>query len=84
MNEDYRVYICIENGSSGTNLKGNVSLDEPTFTDLEPSRAGDSGDGYIWKYSIPSLQVISSNLILPNILLYQIIGQLVQMLKLEQ
>ena len=50
MNEDYRVYICIENGSSGTNPKGNVSQDQPTFTDLEPSRAGDSGDGYIWKY----------------------------------
>ena len=50
MNEDYRVYICIENGSSGTNPKGNVSLDEPTFTDLEPSRAGERGDGYIWKY----------------------------------
>jgi len=50
MNSDYRVYICIANGSSGTNLKGNVSQDEPTFTDLEPSRAGDSGDGYIWKY----------------------------------
>ena len=43
-------YICIENGSSGTIPKGNVSQDEPTFTDLEPSRAGDSGDGYIWKY----------------------------------
>lgn len=50
MNSDYRVYICIENGSSGTIPKGNVSQDEPTFTDLEPSRAGDSGDGYIWKY----------------------------------
>lgn len=50
MNSDYRVYICIENGSSGSNPKGNVSQDEPTFTDLEPSRAGDSGDGYIWKY----------------------------------
>jgi hypothetical protein len=50
MNSDYRVYICIENGSSGTNVKGNVSQDEPTFTDLEPSRAGDSGDEYIWKY----------------------------------
>ena len=24
--------------------------DEPTFTDLEPSAAGVSGDGYIWKY----------------------------------
>ena len=50
MNEDYRVYICIENGSDGSNPKGNVSQDQPTFTDLEPSRAGDSGDGYIWKY----------------------------------
>ena len=50
MNSDYRVYVCIENGSDGTNLKGNISQDEPTFTDLEPSRAGDSGDGYIWKY----------------------------------
>lgn len=50
MNSEYRVYICIENGSSGDNPKGNVSQDEPTFTDLEPSRAGDSGDGYIWKY----------------------------------
>ena len=50
MNSDYRVYICIENGSSGKNPKGNVSQDEPKFTDLEPSRAGDSGDGYIWKY----------------------------------
>ena len=50
LNSDFRVYICIENGSSGTNLKGNVSQDEPTFTDLEPTRAGTSGDGYIWKY----------------------------------
>jgi len=55
INEDYRVYICIENGSHGdigntSNLTGNVSLDQPTFTDLEPSKAGDSGDGYIWKY----------------------------------
>jgi len=50
MNDDYRVYICIENGSDGTNPKGNISQDQPTFTDLEPSRAGDSGDGYIWKY----------------------------------
>jgi len=50
INSDFRVYICIENGSSGLNTKGNVSQDEPTFTDLEPSRAGSSGDGYIWKY----------------------------------
>jgi hypothetical protein len=50
INSDYRVYICMDNGSSGTNLKGNKSQDEPTFTDLEPSAAGVSGDGYIWKY----------------------------------
>ena len=50
MNSDYRVYVCIENGSTGASPTGNVSQDEPTFTDLEPSRAGDSGDGYIWKY----------------------------------
>jgi len=50
INSDFRVYICIDNGSSGTNLKGGKSQDEPTFTDLEPSAAGTSGDGYIWKY----------------------------------
>jgi hypothetical protein len=50
INSDYRVYICIDNGSSGINTSGNSSQDEPTFTDLEPSRAGESGDGYVWKY----------------------------------
>jgi hypothetical protein len=50
INSDFRVYICIDNGSSGINLKGNKSQDEPTFTDLEPSAAGISGDGYVWKY----------------------------------
>ena len=60
MNSDYRVYICIENGSSGSTPLGNVSQDEPTFTDLEPSRAGDSGDGYIWKYlfTVPPSDII--------------------------
>ena len=50
VNSDYRVYICIDNGSSGESPKGNKSQDEPTFTDLEPSAAGVSGDGYVWKY----------------------------------
>ena len=50
MNSEYKVYICIDNGSSGINTTGNASLDEPTFTDLEPSKAGVSGDGYLWKY----------------------------------
>ena len=50
MNSEFKVYICISNGSSGDNPSGNISQDEPTFTDLEPSRAGTSGDGYVWKY----------------------------------
>ena len=50
LNSDFKVYICIDNGSTGTNKIGNVSQDEPKFTDLEPSKAGNSGDGYIWKY----------------------------------
>jgi hypothetical protein len=50
ISSNYNVYICIDNGSNGTNITGNVSQDEPTFTDLEPSPAGASGDGYLWKY----------------------------------
>ena len=50
VNSDFRVYICLSNGSSGANTKGNGSEDEPTFVDTEPSAAGSSGDGYIWKY----------------------------------
>jgi hypothetical protein len=50
INSEYKVYICIDNGSSGINTTGNASLDEPTFTDLEPTKAGESGDGYVWKY----------------------------------
>jgi hypothetical protein len=50
MNSDYRVYICLQNGSDPENPDGRPSLDEPTFVDLEPSSAGTSGDGYVWKY----------------------------------
>jgi hypothetical protein len=49
-NSDYKVYICLNNGIDPENPSGRPSLDEPTFTDLEPKAAGDSGDGYIWKY----------------------------------
>jgi len=47
---EFKVYVCIDNGSSGTNINGNPSIDEPTFTGLEPAAAGSSGDGYLWKY----------------------------------
>ena len=50
LNSDYRVYICLQNGTDPENPSGRPSLDEPTFTDLEPRSAGTSGDGYIWKY----------------------------------
>jgi len=50
LNSDFRVYICLQNGTNPDNPNGRPSLDEPTFTDLEPRSAGSSGDGYIWKY----------------------------------
>jgi hypothetical protein len=50
INEDYKVYICLQNGSNPENPNGRPSLDQPLFTDLEPRAAGSSGDGYIWKY----------------------------------
>jgi hypothetical protein len=50
VNSDYRVYICLQNGTDPENPSGRPSLDEPTFVDLEPKPAGNSSDGYIWKY----------------------------------
>ena len=50
LNSDFRVYICLKNGTSPEQPDGKPSLDEPTFTDLEPKTAGTSGDGYVWKY----------------------------------
>ena len=48
--QDFRVYICLQNGTDPENPNGRPSLDEPRFIDLEPRSAGTSGDGYIWKY----------------------------------
>ena len=50
INSDNRVYICLQNGTTPETPDGKPSLDEPTFTDLEPRTPGSSGDGYIWKY----------------------------------
>ena len=60
INKNFDVYICIDNGSTGISSTGNASQDEPLFTDLEPSRAGESGDGYIWKYlfTVPPSDII--------------------------
>jgi hypothetical protein len=45
---EFKVYICIDNGSSGSNPTVTGSTIEPTHTDVEPSVAG--SDGYRWKY----------------------------------
>lgn len=50
INEDLRVYICLQNGTDPENPAGRPSFDQPSFIDLEPRAAGTSGDGYIWKY----------------------------------
>ena len=50
INSDFRVYICIQNGTTPDTPNGSPSLDEPTHIDLEPRAAGTSGDGYLWKY----------------------------------
>ena len=47
INSEFKVYICIDNGSSGIKTTGNASQVEPTFTDLEPTKLN---DGYTWKY----------------------------------
>lgn len=60
INSQYQVYICISNGSNGDSPSGNTSRSEPTFTDLEPSFAGDGSDGYLWKYlfTVPPSDII--------------------------
>jgi hypothetical protein len=61
INSLYQVYVCISNGSTGSNPTGNESQDEPLFTDLEPSKpAGTSNDGYIWKYlfTVPPTDIV--------------------------
>jgi hypothetical protein len=50
INDDLRVYVCLQNGSNPENLRGRPSIDKPEFVDLEPRPAGTSGDGYVWKY----------------------------------
>ena len=51
INSDFQVYICLDNGSTGpstsSSARGNRSLIEPNFTDVEPITLS---DGYTWKY----------------------------------
>ena len=47
---EYRVYLCINNGSNPDNPDGQKSTAEPTHTNTAPATAGDGSDGYKWKY----------------------------------
>jgi hypothetical protein len=47
MNQDYRVYICINNNSEANTNLGSISTQEPLHTDLSPR---EESDGYVWKY----------------------------------
>ena len=66
---DFRVYICLYNGSSGVKVEGKSSLYEPYGTDIEPLILD---DGYVWKYlfSISPNDVIKFDsteyIVLPN------------------
>ena len=70
VNKDFRVYICIDNGSSGDKPKGERSKFEPVSTDLAPFEAG--SDGYLWKYlfTISPSDIVkfdsSEYIVLPN------------------
>ena len=48
VNSEFKVYLCINNGSDPDNPEGKKSTAEPNFVDTVPRAAGD--DGYIWKY----------------------------------
>ena len=50
VNSEFKVYVCINNGSSPDFPDGRPSQFEPTFVDTAPQVAGDGSDGYLWKY----------------------------------
>ena len=47
---EFKVYLCINNGTSPDNTKGVGSEIEPTHTNTTPQAAGNGSDGYLWKY----------------------------------
>ena len=47
---EFKVYLCINNGSNPDNPDGKKSLFEPTHTNTAPAIAGDGSDDYLWKY----------------------------------
>ena len=77
MNSDYRVYICLfNNANPENNFQGGPSLDEPTFTDLEPRANGSVVTDISGNISILSNQVKQLSLIPQNISQYHQIGMM--------
>tara|TARA_B100000927_G_scaffold266895_1_gene240631 strand:+ start:13156 stop:14778 length:1623 start_codon:yes stop_codon:yes gene_type:complete len=52
LTSEFKVYLCINNGSDPEHQEGNVSKFEPTHTSTTVPAADNtaSGDGYQWKY----------------------------------
>ena len=51
VNSEYKVYLCIHNGSEPENPNGRKSQVEPNFVSTTPQKASVSAsDGYLWKY----------------------------------
>ena len=50
VNSEFNVYICINNGATADNPKGQKSLFEPLHVSNSPQAAGNGSDGYLWKY----------------------------------
>ena len=50
LNSEFKVYICINNGTSPDFPNGRPSQNEPNFVSTTPQKAGSGSDGYLWKY----------------------------------
>ncbi len=50
VNSEFKVYLCINNGTSPDFLNGKPSQFEPKFVSNTVDKAADTDDGYRWKY----------------------------------
>jgi len=51
VNSEYKVYMCLNNGSDPNNLNGKKSLVEPNFVSSTPQAASNTAtDDYLWQY----------------------------------
>jgi len=51
VNSEFKVYMCLNNGSDPSNLNGKKSLVEPNFVSSTPQAASNTAtDDYLWQY----------------------------------